>query len=243
MKSISVVIPALNEEKYLGETLQWVEAAIRTWQCEQPGSVGEVIVVDNDSTDRTAEIARNYDAKVVTEKERNISRARNAGDKAAAGEVFLFLDADTHIPTELLKRIATALTDPACDGGAVAVQHLPERRILRLYMLFWKIVGRMFGMAQGAAQFYRRSVFEKLRGYPEHVYMGEDVEFYWAASKAAKRGNRTVEYIKDLQVVPSPRRFDQWPLWKKLLWTNPLAPALLRWWKWPWSGWYKNLPR
>lgn len=243
MKSVSIIIPALNEERFIGETLQWLEAAILTWKSVTPGATAEIIVVDNDSTDRTAELARSYDATVVPEPVRNIARARNTGAKAAKGEVLLFLDADTLVPPELLKRVAEEMGDASCAGGAVAVQHLPASRILRLYLWCWRIFGRLFDMAQGATQFCRRELFEKLGGYDERIYMGEDVDFYWKMKKAARRSKERISYIQDIQVVPSARRYDQWPLWKTLLLTNPLIIAPLSRWKRIWRGWYQDVPR
>jgi len=243
LKTVSIIIPALNEERFIGETLQWLEASIQTWKSGEPETSVEIIVVDNDSTDRTAELARSYDAKVVSEPVRNIARARNTGAKAASGEVLVFLDADTLVPPELLKRIAEEMGDPSCAGGAVAVQHLPTSKILRLYLWCWRIVGRLFDMAQGATQFYRRDRFEKMGGYDERIYMGEDVEFYWKMKKAVQQAQRRISYIKDIQVVPSARRYDQWPLWKTLLLTNPLVIAPLSRWQGVWRGWYQDVPR
>lgn len=243
MKSVSIIIPALNEERYIGETLQWLEAAILTWKSTAPEASVEVIVVDNDSTDRTAELALNYDARVVSEPVRNIARARNTGAKQAKGEVLVFLDADTLVPPELLQRVADEMDDPSCAGGAVAVQHLPARRILRLYLWCWRIFGRLFGMAQGATQFCRSDRFEKLGGYDERIYMGEDVDFYWRMSKSAQAAQGRISYLKDIRVVPSARRYDQWPLWKTLLLTNPLVIAPLCRWPGVWRGWYQDVPR
>jgi hypothetical protein len=98
-------------------------------------------------------------------------------------------------------------------------------------------------MAQGAAQFCRRESFLALGGYDETIYMGEDVDFYWRMRRAARRGGRRVCYITDMRVIPSPRRFDRWSIWKTLLWTNPLLIALLRRRKGAWRGWYEDVPR
>ena len=243
MKSLSVIIPALNEERYIGDTLQWLQSAVLTWNTVQPDSSVEIVVVDNDSTDRTAELARSYDAKVISEPVRNISRARNSGARNAQGEAFLFLDADTKVPADLLKRIAEELQNDDCAGGAVAVQHLPASALLRIYVWCWKIFGRLLGMAQAAAQFSRRDMFEKLGGYDEGIYMGEDVDFFWRMKKDASRSGKTTSYIQDIRVVPSPRRWDQWPLWKTLIYTNPFFIAPLQRWKRAWHGWYKNVSR
>ena len=80
MERFSVIIPAYNEEKYLPAALSAVNKAIET-----APMVGEVVVVDNNSTDRTAAIAAELGARVVFEPVNQISRSRNAGAKAAGG--------------------------------------------------------------------------------------------------------------------------------------------------------------
>lgn len=133
--------------------------------------------------------------------------------------------------------------DPLFLGGAVDVQHLPARASIRLYLGFWRVVGRLAGMAQGAAQFWSREEFFQQGGYDESIYMGEDVDFYWRMKRVARKQGRTISYISDLQVVPSPRRFDRWPFWKTLVWTNPVLVILLRHHKRAWRGWYEDVPR
>lgn len=242
MNSLSVIIPALNEEAFLGDTLGALAEAVRELQAGHECPV-EVIVVDNDSRDRTADVARGRGAAVVREPARNIARARNAGARASEGDVLFFLDADTYVPPCLLSRIHAIMDDPRCDGGAVDVEHRPSRALIRLYLRAWRLLGRLTGMAQGAAQFCRRDVFLALGGYDEALYMGEDVDFYWRLARAARRGRRTMRYITDVRVVPSPRRFDRWPVWKVLLWTNPALIALFRRRKRVWGGWYQDTPR
>ncbi|MGH7970447.1 MAG: glycosyltransferase [Limisphaerales bacterium] len=242
MKPLSVIIPALNEENYLGATLQRLAAAAEVLQSSHHCPV-QVIVVDNQSTDQTASIARGLGAIVVPEPVRNIARARNAGARVAEGEVLFFLDADTLVPASVLTRVATVMSDPSCVGGAVDVQHRPARALLRLYVRAWRVLGRLTGMAQGAAQFWRRETFFALGGYDETMYMGEDVDFYWRMSRAAEKAGQKVCYVWDVQVVPSPRRYDQWPLWKTLWWTNPLLAALRCRHKRTWRGWYEDVPR
>jgi hypothetical protein len=93
-------------------------------------------------------------------------------------------------------------------------------------------------MAQGAAQFCPRDAFTLLGGYDESLFMGEDVDFYSRLRKHAQRMKGHVCLIGDLRVVTSTRRFDQWPLWRTLLWTNPLVIAALRRLRSFWQGWY-----
>ncbi|MDQ2855648.1 MAG: hypothetical protein M3R68_04925, partial [Acidobacteriota bacterium] len=75
------------------------------------------------------------------------------------------------------------------------------------------------------------------------LLMGEDVNLYWRLQRLAKRENGRVVFIEDIRVAPSSRRFDQWRLWRTLLWTNPLVILLFRRSKTCWKGWYKSVPR
>jgi glycosyltransferase involved in cell wall biosynthesis len=162
--SLSVIIPALNEEGFLGETLTKLSQAILWHQAGQNQPV-QVILVDNDSRDQAGEIARGLGATVVQEPIRNIARARNAGARAAEGDVLFFLDADTLVPPCLLSRIAAVMSDSLCDGGAVDIELRPSRAVLWLYLhVCWGMLGRLTGMAGGAAQFCRREAFLALGG-------------------------------------------------------------------------------
>jgi glycosyltransferase involved in cell wall biosynthesis len=91
---VSVVIPAFNEERLLGESLRQVRAAMTAFA--RRGWQAELIVCDNNSTDRTADVARAAGATVVFEPINQIGRARNRGAEAATGEWLIFIDADTH---------------------------------------------------------------------------------------------------------------------------------------------------
>src|SRR5262245_35655412 len=94
---LSVIIPAFNEERFLPQTLGCLRQA-----AEQIGFAPErdieTIVVDNASSDRTAEIALAAGAKVISVPEHNIARVRNVGARTASADLLVFLDADTLIP-------------------------------------------------------------------------------------------------------------------------------------------------
>ncbi len=241
-KAISVIIPAFNEELYLPRTLEHLHRAIDHLGASHDGQV-EVIVVDNASTDRTADVAVASGATVVPVPEHNIGRVRNAGACAASGDLLVFLDADTLIPESLLIRIVQVMDDPSCVGGAVDTDHRPARLLMRAYLGLWRVIGLSFGMAQGALQFCRRDAFAALRGYDESIYMGEDVDFYWRLGKFAKARAWKVRYLKDVRVVPSCRRFDQWPTLRILITTNPFYITLFRHYQAAWRGWYSDVPR
>ena len=236
---LTIIIPAYNEEAYLGSTLDAIEAAAAHLR-DRAGAEVETIVVDNNSDDATAAIAAGRGARVIAEPVQGIGRARNAGARAARGEVLVFIDADVIAPRSLLSAIHNAMRDPSCVGGAVDVDYRPRRRSMRLYLRAWGLLARLTGMAQGAAQFCRRDAFEDVGGYDEQVWIGEDVDFYWSLKRLAKRSDGLTRLIRQPRVRPSTRRFDHWPLWRVLLWTNPVVIALLRRWKRAWSGWYSD---
>lgn len=237
---ISVVIPACNEENYLGETLKGLK---RAKSFLQEGVSMEIIVVDNDSSDSTAEVARIFGVTVAKEKQRNVAKVRNTGARVATGSVLVFVDADTIVPDRVLWRIVEAMSDSACFGGAVDCDYRASKVTVRIYLQFWRIIGSLTGMAQGATQFCRRDVFFALNGFDEKLYMGEDVDFYWRLKRFAKQQTGTVSFIEDMKVAPSTRRFDQWRLWRTLVWTNPLFILMFRRTRTVWRGWYKDVPR
>ena len=239
---LSVVVPAFNEEAYLGTTLDSIRAAAEHLRSRASVDV-DIVVVDNNSDDETAAVARGKGAVVISEPVQGISRARNTGARHAKGDVLVFVDADVIVPRTLLEAIYTAMSDPACVGGGVDVEYRPRRVIVRLYLRSWRLLGNIMGMVQGATQFCRRDAFEQVGGYDEKAWIGEDVDFYWSLRKVAKETNCDVRLIRNPRVRPSSRRFDKWSLWRILVWTNPLFIALFRRWKAPWGGWYSDAVR
>ncbi len=155
-----------------------------------------MVVVDNNSTDDTAAIARTAGAAVVHEPVQGIARARNAGARHAQGDVLVFVDADALVSPALLEAIHDAMSDPSCIGGGVDVEYQPRRRSMRLYLSAWRLLGRRMRLVQGATQFCRRSVFEQVGGYAEQAWIGEDVDFYRSMERlprSAGGGGRVIE--------------------------------------------------
>ncbi|HKQ78544.1 MAG TPA: glycosyltransferase [Blastocatellia bacterium] len=236
---ISVIVPAYNEEQYLPETLERIDKASSIAACPS-----EIIVVDNDSRDGTKRIAESFGAKVFLEKEHNIAKVRNTGAKNSNGDVLIFIDADTLVPETLFQKITAAMENEKCFGGAVAVEYEDfERKWMKYYLLGWKFWGTVFNMAQGAAQFCSKTVFERLGGYDQTIFMGEDVEFYWRLSKYARRNNGSLRFVKHPKVKTSSRRFDKMSLWKTFLLTHPIF-IRLTWRKMSfWKDWYEKAVR
>ena len=239
---LSIILPAFNEEAYLASTLDSIQAAATHLRTTSNVDI-DMIVVDNNSEDETAAVARGKGATVVHEPVQGIGRARNTGARHAEGDTLVFIDADVIAPPTLLQAIHTAMSDPSCVGGGVDVDYRPQRLSIRLYLRAWRLLARLTGMVQGAAQFCRKGVFEKVGGYDEKAWIGEDVDFYWRLKRFAKAEHGAARFIRSPRVRPSCRRFDKWPVWRILIWTNPLFIALFRRWKAAWGGWYSDAVR
>ena len=117
---ISIAIPAFNEEKLLGETLIPVKTAGAAFRAR--GWELEVVVCDNNSTDRTGKIAEATGARVVFEAENQISRARNAAGYAARGDWIIFLDADSTPCEGLFAATAELMEMDSTLGGGVVIR-------------------------------------------------------------------------------------------------------------------------
>lgn len=109
---VSIIIPAYNEERLLGQTLAQVNRARKSFT--DRGWESELVVCDNNSTDRTAAIAEAHGATVVFEPVNQIGRARNRGAAAATGEWLLFIDADSLPSGELFADVAEQMASGRC---------------------------------------------------------------------------------------------------------------------------------
>lgn len=235
---LSVIIPAYNEEKYIGMTLEHIVAALTGLDL-----TSEIVVVDNESTDKTADIAAQFGARVIPETVHVISRVRNAGAEGSNGDILMFVDADTRISPELVAKIVDAMADERCLGGAVSVEFDPcERWWIKYYLLGWKFWEFFFNTKQGAAQFCRRTTFEAVKGYDEKVFIGEDVEFYWRLSKYARKNGGHLRFVKEPKVKTSSRRFNKMKASSIILRTNPIV-VRLNWRRAGWKDWYENTIR
>lgn len=184
---ISFVIPAHNEEALIGATLRSVEeAAADAIGTKEPY---EIVVVDDASTDRTAEIARAAGARVVAANARQIAAARNAGARAARGDRLIFIDADTLLPTATLHAALQALENGAVGGGAGFRGDpgpLPRWGPPVLALVAW--IMRTARWAAGCFLFVRRDAFERAGGFDERYFASEEIHL----SRALKRLGRFV---------------------------------------------------
>src|SRR5258706_8926178 len=111
----SIIIPAYNEEQYLPRLLDSIELA-RSAYFGGSDAI-EVIIADNDSTDRTAQVGTAHGARVVTVAKRRIAAARNGGGHAARGEIVCFIDGDSAVHPQTFNAIDEAVKSGRYVGG------------------------------------------------------------------------------------------------------------------------------
>jgi glycosyltransferase involved in cell wall biosynthesis len=178
---ISFIVPAHNEEQCLGRALEAIHDS-----ADAVGQTYEVIVVDDASTDATAEVARQHRATLLSVNHRQIAATRNAGGRAAQGDRLFFVDADTFISPQLVAAALRALDKGAVGGGAPVGLEPPVPLYARLLVFLFSICMRIAELSGGAFMFATREAFHAVGGFDERLYAAEDPAF----SSALKREGR-----------------------------------------------------
>lgn len=207
---ISIIIPAFNEEKYIGKTLESVKYAMQIY-----GNTDEVeiIVVNNNSSDRTEGIAKQYGATVVFAKERCIATVRNKGAKAAKGGIIGFLDADSLITPNMFNSINDTMSSGKYIGGGTDIKF--NRSSLGLFCTLCVTVFPfrwLLGIA-GGLLFTRKETFEELGGFDESLYCAEDAKLALELKSYGKQKGKKFKIITSDYIVTSTRTFDQFGDW------------------------------
>jgi len=201
---ISVVIPAYNEEKLLPATLESVFAAAdafrsRDWEYE-------VIVCDNNSTDRTARIAQKAGARVVFEPVNQIGRARNCGARAASGEWLLFVDADSHPSRALFEDVATTVLSGRCLAGGSTVR-LDQRNLAGDALTrLWNVISRVKKWAPGSFIFCDAQAFREAGGFSDKLFASEELELFQRFHKLARHQRKRIVILHRHPLITSARK-------------------------------------
>jgi len=199
----SVIIPAYNEESLLADTLVSLHQAMKTIPQK-----GEIIVVDNNSTDNTAEIARNCGARVVFEPFRQISRARNSGARAANSAFLVFLDADTVLPPVLLNQALTLLANGTCCGGGTLLNFdTPLPFLAGRLVKFWNWFSKTNRLAAGSFIFCLARSFFETGGFDEKTYAGEEISLSRRIRAWGKKHDLRFTILQENPVITSGRKF------------------------------------
>ena len=181
---ISVVLPAFNEAKLIGATLQAVNAARTAFSDAGWGS--EVVVCDNNSTDRTGEIACAAGATVVFEPVNQIARARNTGAAAASGDWLIFVDADSQPSRELFADVVVVIRSGAhlAGGCTLRLDHAPWWT--QFFVQGWTAVSRLRHWAAGSFVFVEAAAFRTVGGFNQALYATEEIDLSLRLNQLAR---------------------------------------------------------
>ena len=206
----SIVIPAYNEEHYLPRLLESIQVARSNYS---GGSQQiEIIVADNDSNDRTTEIAAAHGARVVKVQKRRIAAARNGGGHAARGEIVCFIDADSAVHPQTFNAIESTIASGLYVGGSTGLTL--ERKSFGLVVTYYLCapVAWLSRMDSGVV-FCRREDFEAVGGYDEEYMYAEDLLFLMALRRLGKTRGQRLTRLPGVRALGCTRKFDQFGDW------------------------------
>jgi glycosyltransferase involved in cell wall biosynthesis len=201
---VSVVVPAFNEERGLAASLESIRLARTAF--DQAGWAFELIVCNNNSTDRTADIATRAGARVVFEPINQISRARNAGAAVARGDWLMFVDADSHPTAELFADVVKVVEQGRCVAGGSTVRFENADRAVRFVGGCWNLTSRVMRWAAGSFIFCEASAFRQLGGFSLELYAAEEIDLFRRLKRLARRTGRTIEILHRHPLLTSARK-------------------------------------
>jgi glycosyltransferase involved in cell wall biosynthesis len=203
-RAVSIIIPAFNEERLIGETLARVKEAMGAFGAS--GWQTELIVCDNNSTDHTAELARAAGAKVVFEEINQIGRARNAGAAAATGQWLVFIDADSRPSRELFAEAAEQMVSGRCLAGGCTVRldgkHRPANAVTRL----WNGISRAGTFLAGSFIFCEAAAFHEAGGFSPDLFAGEEIDLSRRLKRLARQRGKRMVILHRHPLVTSARK-------------------------------------
>jgi len=201
---ISFVIPAYNEERSLPNCLDSIRAEVKRVRYDY-----EIIVVDNNSTDETAMVAKLLGAKVVSELKKGVTRARQTGFEASKYDIIAFIDADSVLPRFWLDHAIDALDDPrvVAASGPVVYRDLSlfKRFVTASFYTIACLFHLFMPMLQGGNFILKRSAFIQAGGFDTTI------EFYGEDTATGKRLSKVGKIVFDynMYVNTSARRMQQ----------------------------------
>jgi glycosyltransferase involved in cell wall biosynthesis len=209
LQTISIVIPAYNEEKYIGACLQAIAQSIE--QTKNDFDI-EVIVVDNASTDSTASVVSTFPTvRLIHESKKGLTCARQAGLEAASGGVVAYVDADTRMPLDWIPRVMKEFSrDPktVCVSGPHRYYDISLFDSIIVWV-FWYVFSYplylVIGyMVAGVGFVVRKKAMLAIGGFDTSIsFYGEDTN---VARRLHAVGN--VQFILSLYMPTSGRRLN-----------------------------------
>ena len=212
---ISFIVPAHNEQTRLGRTLQAIHESARSL-----GQPYEIVVANDASTDATAEIAQENNARVINVNHRQIAATRNSGARAAQGERLFFVDADTIINARIVTSASRRMDKGAVGGGAPARFDNAAPLYAQFLVLWFGCWMRLAGIAGGAFLFCTREAFEAVGGFNEQLFGAEDSALSWALKREGRfvvlwrfvvTSGRRMHGVRGLQMIGTLLRIGFFP--------------------------------
>jgi len=211
---ISFVVPAFNEEKLIGATLSSIRSAMtafqeRGWECE-------IVVCDNNSTDRTAELARAAGAVAAFEPVNQIGRARNRGAESASGDWLIFVDADSHPSRELLEDVAKAIQSGKFLFGGSTVTFEGRYFVAGLLTGLWNTISRVAKYAAGSFIFCEAAAFRQIGGFDNKLFVSEELDLSKRLKLLARAAGKRGIILHRHPLVTSARKMHLYSPWEHL---------------------------
>jgi len=201
---ISIIIPAFNEEKLIGETIQAINAASKAFTSRGWGT--ELIVCDNNSKDKTREIAQAAGAKVVFEPINQIARARNSGAAAASGDWLLFVDADSRPSPELFAAVAEQMDSGTCVAGGSTVKLEGHYPMGNCVVSFWNLISRTLKWVAGSFIFCEAAAFRKIGGFSNDLFAAEELDLSRRLKRFARKTGKRIVILTRHPLITSARK-------------------------------------
>jgi glycosyltransferase involved in cell wall biosynthesis len=208
-RMISVIIPAHNEEHYLGRTLEALHRQTYRWF--------EVLVIANGCADRTAEVARGHCHRLIVLSQKSLGVARNLGARMARGRVLVFLDADTLLDPGALERVAAEFHPGYAAGTVRGVPDVGSFKYRLLYGLKNFVHRTSVHHGSSGVILCWKKHFMQTGGFDEGLEVRENSELIRRLLRFGK-----YKYLQGISATTSMRRYDQrgcrrmvW-LWLKL---------------------------
>ncbi len=204
-KQLSFVIPAHNEEEYVGKTINSIKVAMLDLGVEY-----DITVVNDASIDKTRQVAMSHGAEVFDVDLRQIAGTRNYGASHATGGVIVWVDADTLVNTALIKGVLTAVESGAIGGGCRLKFDSPAP--------LWGLVTAgicgwffsKFRIAAGSFLFCTRDAFEHSGGFNEQLYASEEIDL---SRRLKKIGNFVIVQERVITSARKLRHYSFCEIW------------------------------
>ncbi len=196
---VSIVIPTLNEEKSLPRLLTSIS--------RQTLLPKEVIVADAKSTDSTRKIAISFGCRITNGG--SPAKGRNEGAKIATQELLLFLDADVILPTDFLEKTSQEFFREKLDIASCYAKPVTKEKRIQFEINFMNsyhyVMKNIHPRVCGFCIFVKKKVHEKIHGFDESIYIGEDADYVQRAQKLGSKFN----FLLSQKIPISVRRFSE----------------------------------